>query len=220
MEHNAHLPFSQSLQLVMTPRAVAYVDNNSSLANASTWAVPFSSLFTNLINITPLSWLTTTISQFLAKSSAEDSEYVDLDRKYDLLSAQRDGEYKAVKYMALYYPGYYWQKYVLPFDQGSDRRKEAVFLFMLLNRVVYGDYYGAKDWDTGLLDKEVVEMGLPAGTVQALNARLHEMEVVGGILERGKGIEEHGLVEDWDRITVDDVRRMEDEMGLKPCDQS
>jgi hypothetical protein len=77
----------------------------------------------------------------------------------DKLRQNREADFKAAKYMALYHPDFYWHKYILPFEEGSEKRKRAVFLFILVNNEETGNYYG-KLWHTKLLDDELEEMGI------------------------------------------------------------
>ena len=79
--------------------------------------------------------------------------------KLEKLQRKRIVEFKAAKYMALWHPDFYWHKYILPFPPGSEKRKRAVFLFILVNHEERGDYYG-RLWHPELLEEEFKEMGI------------------------------------------------------------
>jgi hypothetical protein len=131
------------------------------------------------------------------------------DRAHSIayLEKENEAEFKTALYMIENYPGYYYAKYVEPFEPGSEERRRAVFTLVLHNKQLYGDYYGV--FRPEVLDAELAEMG----TSLKSNNMVHEIvgsdadeEILG--LRKRNGSQDifHGLSGD-NVMLVDDVQR-------------
>lgn len=82
------------------------------------------------------------------------------EHRIALLRKEKEAEFKVAKFMALFHPDFYWYKYVYAFQEGSEERKRAVFLFALVNKETYGNYYGPRPWHKVILEEEFDKMGI------------------------------------------------------------
>src|ERR1700737_3871304 len=144
--------------------------NSADIGVSKSQATWFSRAFKYIPGYT---WMKTTVGQLIfgptynmtrtqlrAYKLAEDHEY-----KMANLKEELEAEFKTAVFMAEEYPGYYLDKYVKSAKKGSEKRKRALFLFVIHNKRVYDNYYGeGRSPQTFLnkvfLDKEFEEMGL------------------------------------------------------------
>jgi len=104
------------------------------------------------------------------------------------LRRKRLVEFKAAKYMALYHPDYYWYKYIFPLEEGSEKRKRAVFLFILVNKEEWGSYYGRLLQPT-LVDEELAEMGINPRTQNIIGEYLSEAQNIETVTDSTAAVE-------------------------------
>jgi hypothetical protein len=88
-----------------------------------------------------------------------DAWKIEQDRAHNIayLKKENEADFKTAVYMIENHPEYYFVKYVKPFESGSEERRRAVFLLVLRNKQIYGNYYGV--FRPEVLDAELAEMG-------------------------------------------------------------
>jgi hypothetical protein len=70
------------------------------------------------------------------------------DKTHDIAyleTYENEADFETAVYIIENHPGYYFAKYVEPFEPGSEERRRAVFTLVLHNKQLYGDYYGVLD---------------------------------------------------------------------------
>jgi hypothetical protein len=121
-----------------------------------------------LNHIPGYTWLKNKIGQFaygptygMTESQLKEYKILqDREHRIAVLRKEREAEFKVAKFMALIHPDFYWHKYVYAFKDGSEERKRAVFLFALVNKERYGNYYGPRPWHKVMLNEEFDKMGM------------------------------------------------------------
>jgi hypothetical protein len=146
------------------------------------------SKFSRILNHIPgYTWIKNKIGRFIygptyGMTESQLQEYEisqDREHRISLLRKEREAEFKVAKFMALIHPDFYWHKYVYAFQEGSEERKRAVFLFALVNKESYGNYYGPRPWHKVMLEEEFDKMGIG----------LESQNIVKEYTESGEGLQ-------------------------------
>jgi hypothetical protein len=83
------------------------------------------------------------------------------ERYIEHLRDEKEKEFKVAKFMALFYPEYYWNEYIQKFEKGTPESKIGVFIFVLLNKQAHGKYYSPNfPWHKDYVEAEFNEMGI------------------------------------------------------------
>lgn len=93
------------------------------------------------------------------------------------LRQEKEAQFKVAKFLALQHPDFYWSKYIDKLDKGSEERKRGFFLFVLTNKEHYGQYYGRYSRHIGLVNKELIDMGLKAATMNIVKDIVPEKDM-------------------------------------------
>jgi hypothetical protein len=93
------------------------------------------------------------------------------------LRQEKEAQFKVAKFLALQHPDFYWSKYIDKLEKGSEERKRGFFLFVLTNKEHYGQYYGRYSRHIDLVNKELIEMGLKAATMNLVKDIVPEKDM-------------------------------------------